>query len=346
MAASTKKTSLILIGLTLLFLLLSHLISAILMREVPGADFNLVYRQIETTDKLIFNGFFGHFFRFKTFGIINLLIIPFLFRDLLRYRKLKQWQKAFLFLYVSILILIGVKGFFNPRYTLTIFPVSVVYLVYSFWNYLQIEKRKKYAKFLPFLLAFLAVYGFGKEFIRSRYETNFSEEHLESQTYLGDKNGANIQLQKVHIHPFRAMKDALFYQNLPHYKYNPTFYANYPNISERKIFDFIAENHKSGSKRILTNNLPAVYYYTDANALYYWSGDDLIFDDQGERPLLKNRTNEEVRLYLRDTMNVGYIYTYEPYNKYDDQFYRFLQDECELMEQTYNTYQLFKIKEN
>ena len=50
----------------------------------------------------------------------------------------------------------------------------------------------------------------------------------------------------------------------------------------------------------MTNNLPSVYYYTEANALYYWSGDDLIFDGDGRYPLFKNRTNSEVKTFLLD----------------------------------------------
>lgn len=334
------------IGLTVLFLILSHIISWVLMRNVPGADFNMVYRQIETTDKLIFNGFLGHFFRFKTFGILNLLIIPFFVRDVLRYRKLVQWQKAFLFIYFCMLVVVGVKGFFNPRYTLTLFPISAAYLIYSVWDYLKAKNREAYAKVVPFFLAFLAIYGFGKEYFLLRFQTQFVEIHLNNQTYDSPINGTNITLRSPKITTFKAGLNAVFKGNLPHYKYNPDFYDAYPNISQRKIFEFITENSEREGPRLLTNNLPSVYYYTDAYALYYWSGDDLVFDDKGQWPLLKNRTNQEVRSFLLDSMNIGYIYTYEPYNKYNDQFYAFLHDECELLLQTYDTYQLFKINPN
>jgi hypothetical protein len=346
MSIRNKKPLVVLTGLTILFLMVSHVISWVLMREVPGADFNMVYRQIETTDKLIFNGFLAHFFRFKTFGIINLLIIPFLVRDLLRYRKLVQWQKAFLFIYVSVLIVVGLKGFFNQRYTLTLFPISVGYLIYSVWHFLESKKLPAYARLAPFFMAFLALYGFGKEYLLLKFEPEFSKLNLVNQTYDSPSNGTNIEEKNNKTNTLKAGLEAVFKVNLPHYKYNPNFYDDYPNTSQRKIFEFISENGRKNGPQLLTNNLPSVYYYTDVYALYYWAGDDLIYDNKGQWPLLKNRTNDQVRSFLVDSMNIGYIYTYEPYNKYNDQFYAFLHDECDLLMQTFDTYQLFKIKMN
>jgi len=343
MAIKNKKSILTLSVLTILFVIVSEVIYLILTREVIGADVNMAHRGIETTDKLIFNGVIGQFFRITHFGALNLLIIPFLFSDLFKFRSLEQWQKAFLFLYISILALIGIKGFFNPRYSLTIFPISTIYLFYSIWNIKKHQLLKK--EIIPYFLVFIAALFFSKELALKKVNDTFYQDHLLPQKYDGIKNGLELNSNENQYNLLEAMQLAVFNENLPDYKHNPHFFKAYPNYSQEKIFNFIRDNHKNGSQRIITNNLPSVYYYTDANALYYWSGDDLIFDGNGRYSLFKNRTNGEVKTFLLDSMNVGYIYTYEPYNKYFDEFHTFLKEECELIEQNYSTYQIFKLRE-
>ncbi|MCO6499785.1 MAG: hypothetical protein J5I47_05335 [Vicingus serpentipes] len=346
MISISKKPILTLSIVTIIFIVISEIIYTILTREIVDADINMVHREIETTDKLIFNGFLGQFFRMKHFGVLNLLIIPFLIKDVLNYKKQKQWEKAFLFLYLTILALIGIKGFFNPRYSLTIFPVSTVYLFYSIWSLTHSSTLKSYTKSVPYFLLFISIFYFSKEIFLLKFNDSFYKEHLTNQKYSGINNGTKIKWKQSKTSSLKALKMAIINSHLPDYKHNSKFYLDYPKYSQLKIFDFIKENHLKNEKRIMTNNLPSIYYYTNVNALYYWSGDDLIFDNNGQYPLFKNRNNQEVKRFLTDSMNVGYIYTYEPYNKYFDEFHSFLEEECDLIEQNYSTYQLFKIKED
>ncbi|WP_070137800.1 hypothetical protein [Crocinitomix algicola] len=345
MEVERKHTAKLLVLVTVGFLLFTELLRLILNREVPGADFNLTYRKIETLDKLIMNGMLGHFFRFSVFGIINLIILPFLVNDLLKYKKLPNLHRAFLFMYCGILLVVGIKGYFNPRYTLTLFPVSVVYLLYSLWTLFRRKGWVIYMKWVPFVLAFLAIYDFGRKIVTIEPYHEFMEEHLYSQQYKGTKNGVNIEMEITRVTAFQGMVDAIINQNLADYKYNPDFYDSYPNLSQRKIFDFIQANYENGGKRVLTNNIPAIYHNTEAYAVFYWCGEDIVYDGDGQWHLFEGRTQEEVKSYLLDTMDVGFIYTYEPYNNYNPEFHEFLHDECKIIEQTFNTYQLFKIIE-
>ena len=342
----TQKPILTLSIFTILFLVISEIIYTILTREILGADINMVHREIETTDKLIFNGFLGQFFRMKHFGVLNLLVIPFLIKDLINYKKILQWQKAFFFLYFAILILIGIKGFFNPRYSLTIFPISTIYLIYSLWNLTHTKRVEHFSNKAPYFLILISLIYFGKEISLAKLNDTFEKDHIINQHYKSQKNGSLLIKEESKADLIEATKTAILETNLPEYKYNPKFYEDYPRYSQLNIYNFIKENHKNGSKRFMTNNLPSVYYYTNTNALYYWSGDDLIFDNNGRHPLFKSRTNEEVKSFLLDSMNVGYIYTYEPYNKYFEPFHKFIKEECELIEQNYSTYQIFKIKDD
>lgn len=345
MKLKQKKPIVIALVITIVFLLLTELFRLILAREVPGADFNLAYRKIETTDKLVLNGMLGHFFRFSVFGILNVLILPFLFRDLFRFRKLEQWQKTFLFIYCCVLLVVGLKGYFNPRYTLTLYPISIGYLFYSLWHFFKEKQRPAYLKIIPFILVFLAVYDFGRKIVMREPYEEFSQEHLYSQEYKGYKNGDNIEMKITRITSARGMLNAILYENLPDYKHNPDFYNDYPNLSQRKIFEYVNRNHRKGGKRVLANNLPAIYHYTDAYCVFYWCGEDIVYDDKGQWHLFENRDLDQVQRYLLDSMNVGFIYTYEPYNNYNPDFHQFLHEKCVIVEQTFNTYQLFKIRE-
>ena len=346
MNSINKKPILTLSIITILFIVISEVIYNILTREVLGADINMVHREIETTDKLIFNGFLGQFFRMKHFGVLNLLVIPFLIKDLFNYSKFKQWEKAFFFLYLTILALIGIKGFFNPRYSLTIFPISTIYLVYSIWNYTNTHHLKSSTYKAPYFLLLIALIYFSKEITLAKINDDFKQKHLLNQQYKSIKNGVNIKAKKSTFSILESFKRSIINNNLPDYKHNPNFYKHYPKYSQLNIFNYLKNNHNKGKRRAMTNNLPSVYYYTDINALYYWSGDDLIFDNNGQYPLFKDRNNKQVKKLLLDSLNVGWIYTYEPYNKYFDKFHSFLKQECVLIEQNYSTYQLFKIKEN
>ena len=340
---NAKKNILYLSILTILLVLLGEFLYQLLTREIIGADINMVHRGIETTDKLVLNGFLGHFFRLNYFSLLNLLIIPFLILDILSLKKKEHWQKAFLFLYLLILLLIGLKGYFNPRYTLTLYPISCIYMTFSIYSIIEKKSIKYFKSIVPSLLVIIVVGWFIKEIIIQINSDTFTEDFLTSQTYDSDKNGPLLKAKNSDKPIQQSVYEAIFTDNYPQYKVNPQFFNPYPKYSQVDLINKINELAVSDSKLILNNNLPSIYYYTNANSVYYWSGDDLVFNKDGRFPLFKNRTNKEVKQFLIDSLNVGYIYTYEPYNKYYPNYANFLKEECELIEQNYSTYQLFKI---
>lgn len=340
---NTKRNILYLSIFTIVFVLIGEFLYQWLTRDIAGADINMVHRGIETTDKFILNGYLGHFFRLNFFSILNLLIIPFIIKDILSFKQKEQWQKAFLFLYLFILALIGIKGYFNPRYTLTIYPISCIYLIYSIHTLIVNKQLKYFSSIVPTLLIVIVLGWFIKEINIQLNSNTFTEDFLTSQTYDSPKNGTLLRAKNSDKAIQQAVYEAIFKDNYPNYKYNPEFYKPYPKYSQINLFNKIKEVSALGNKKVLNNNLPSIYYYTDVNSVYYWCGDDLVFDNKGRYPLFKNRTQQQVKTYLLDSLNVGYIYTYEPYNKYYPNFAKFLKEECELIDQNYSTYQLFKI---
>jgi hypothetical protein len=107
-------------------------------------------REIETPAKKWLNGYLGAFFRFKYLGNLNWLALPLLFWFLFSKGSppRPRWQKALAFAWLLSLIFIGVKGFYNPRYQLTLFPLTLAAALVLTWELLKAQKT--YVKVLCF----------------------------------------------------------------------------------------------------------------------------------------------------------------------------------------------------
>lgn len=97
--------------------------------------------EIETPAKKILNGYLGVFFRFKYLGNINWLILPLLIWFLVTVKKRERWQTALLFVWLVTTIFISVKGYANPRYQLTLFPLTSGMVLLLLWQFLEGKKR-------------------------------------------------------------------------------------------------------------------------------------------------------------------------------------------------------------
>ena len=100
--------------------------------------------EIETPAKKIFNGYLGSLFRFKYLGNINWLILPLLIWFFTSSRKKERWHYALLFAWAITTIFIAIKGYTNPRYQLTLFPLTSIITLLLLWQYLV--DKKKYVK--------------------------------------------------------------------------------------------------------------------------------------------------------------------------------------------------------
>lgn len=111
---------------------------------------------IETPGKKWLNGYFGVFFRFKQLGNINWLIIPLLIWFLLtkKIKKKERWHWALLFVWGLTVVVIGIKGYYNFRYQLTLFPITSAMVLFLSWKFL--EDKSKPVKILVFSFITLA----------------------------------------------------------------------------------------------------------------------------------------------------------------------------------------------
>jgi hypothetical protein len=109
----------------------------------------------ETPAKKWLNGHLGLFYRFKQLGNINWLIIPLLIWFLTTKKiKKERWQWALLFAWGLTVVFIGIKGYYNSRYQLTLFPFTSAVVLFLSWKFL--EDKSKMIKTLGFSFITLA----------------------------------------------------------------------------------------------------------------------------------------------------------------------------------------------
>jgi len=158
----------VLAALAVSIFLLSRIYPIIDQRKIENAQSKEEYiGDIETPGKKILNGYLGTFFRFKQLGNINWPVIPLLIVFLVAsYRRkkngkgpgLQQWHKALLFSWAGLLLFLSIKGYANPRYQLSLFPINTAMVFYLLWKLL--ENRSKYLRAFCFgIVAAIAVFN-------------------------------------------------------------------------------------------------------------------------------------------------------------------------------------------
>jgi hypothetical protein len=140
------------IAAVLLSILLLHLVYTTIDKKHPTKTQTQkeYLGDIETPWKKWLNGHLGVFFGFKQLGSINWLTIPLLiwFFTTKKIKKRERWQWALLFVWLLTLVFIGIKGYYNPRYQLTLFPFTSAMVLFLSWKFL--ENKDKAIKILGF----------------------------------------------------------------------------------------------------------------------------------------------------------------------------------------------------
>lgn len=311
-----------------------------LTRTIVGADVNMAAREIETADKLWLNGHLGHFFRLNYFTLFNWLLFPIIVYDLVKIKQATVSKKIFLLVYILCLVLIGVKGFFNARYSLSLYPISIAYMLIWLSHFLHAKQLKVLYKTVPYIIVSLSFLWFGREIFV--WKTKHKTEQYEKAVYQTVAGYKQIETETKPILIKRFFK-AILKNEYPNYRIGKDKNNNYKWFPQFDIYDEVVSQTANEKGKVLVNNLPAIFYHTNIDGVYYWAGDDLIFDGKGKYALFENRTAEEVKYYLQNELEVKYIFTSETYNRYLPEFHEFLQQHCTLLKEGKLSYQFFKI---
>ncbi len=351
MTRQTKHITWFFVSIVLCLLILMG-VYAIIDYVPEEIDANLNHRGIDTPMKLLLGGHLGHFFKFEFLGNINWLIIPILGHALWRWKRLQQWERAFVFMYILTFGLIALRGYFNYRYMMTLLPVTMPVVIYFLWNMLDGEAKflRKYA--MTFLLALILFNSykyspFGKT--AATGETVATAEAIASTTVKQSQE----QLEKLEQIKNRTIgqrikdkliffKDAFLHNDIPHLQKNNERYIINPN-NIAGILQYIDQLPLEKGRGVLSNNLPAIYYYTNARAVYYWCEDDFYYRENGPNFLFKDRDYRAVHQHIVNELKCDYIFTLDLYNAYSDEFNGFLEAHCTLEYQNGVGHQLFRI---
>lgn len=147
-----------------------------LSEVTPGADLNLQARKIETPIKLWLNGYLGAFFAFNYLGNINWLMIPLAITYYLVAKPtVNRKHYAFVALIAFALMLIGLKGYFNPRYAFTLLPLFIFLVFDLMWRTVGLLKDKKLQYLSIVFLVGLISWNFYREAISIRFKEKVSD---------------------------------------------------------------------------------------------------------------------------------------------------------------------------
>jgi hypothetical protein len=305
----TPKHWRFLLTLFIVLLVVDVLVYYITGQKDLNADPNLQDRNIETAGKLWLNGYLGTLFHFRFLGNINWLILPlaWIYRKQILASRVLLCLSAFM---VLSLILIGLKGYFNPRYQFTLLPLIVMIIVAGIWQLPTI--RPDWISLRQPILILLLLACMGNMFLilgGERAIRNFNR-------VLGDKSKGPVQVT----------------ESLPEC------------VAYVKELHLCLDSLLAPGEKVLVNNLPEVYYYTKAFGHYYWCGSDLLYGREGPALLFKNRSPEQARSYIVDTLGCSWVYTFKSYNRYNPAFETFLKEDCEQRYSDYDFTELYRIR--
>jgi hypothetical protein len=111
------------------------------------------------------------------------------------------------------------------------------------------------------------------------------------------------------------------------------------------IFTFI--DTVKTNQSFLVNDLSMFYYNTNKKGLYFWAERDIYFDKQGPNNKLQNKTSNEYKNYIKDSLQCEYVFSCERYNLLSQKFSKFLLQDCKLVFQANdqgNVYLIHKVQ--
>lgn len=270
-----------------------------------GSDINLVNRGIDSPLRLWLNGYLGVFFGFRFLGTLNWLVIPLVICYLITEKNYSRWVSALFLLYaVSIAIIIS-QGYFNMRYQITLLPLTVSMVIYFSWIYSERSTWRNGKYFLPVLFFMVTIFNDYKYFANP------------------DKKNVPVQSKTTA---------------------NTKNYSNWLKPLSPQLLDFIRQMPVNMDSKMLVNNVPFYFYYTDLPGVYYWCQDDIYYDACGPKQLMKLYQDKALSDYLLKELRCRYILTIALYDGYSQMFDQYVTQYCNPVYSDSNGYRIFEIK--
>ena len=237
----------------------------ILIEAVPSADANpdMVRRRIETPIKLWLNGYLGSFFNFFAVGNLTWVSLIFIPYYCFQKGKLQSWEKAMVFFLFLGVIIIGVGGYFNSRYQLTLMPffVGAIFFVISKF---VVNKNIRYGMFLFILISTCFNFSY---YAYSNFWLKYQDRMVQMLEAEGNTNSIITTvdfLKKLNI----DSTEAILVNAMPEFYYytdkRGVYFQSIKDIYYTKNGSKILFGNKKLSevKKIITDDLKCRYIYS------------------------------------------------------------------------------------
>lgn len=259
---------------------------------------SLVQREIETPFKLFFNGYIGYWFRFKTLGNFNWLILPVVGACLPGFKTWSNAEKFFMFVYFMLCLFISFLGFYNYRYGFTLVPLNLFIYYYGLKRIFPLRIGNRLVDFLAFLPLILIL-------LNHLIFSFLVSENPPAKTVFSRSEKAKTISKEGNI--LQGISRKLVKQN------NSQGWINFINALPKH-------------ENFLVLNLPEFYYYTSKFGYFYDNREDLLFLENQKVHLEKGLTNEDVFSLLTLKLNVKYIFCKSNQAGLSPKFFRFCED--------------------
>lgn len=278
------------------------------VKAEPG-EVALFERGIGSPLLKILNGYLGSFFNLRFLGNTVCWALPVLVVMIARWRALQPWHRGVaLFLFMAVLV-IGGAGGFNYRYAMTLLPALTALVILALEDGMRrsgVEARGRVVVHCALVLS-------------TAFNTFMSMELARRMALEDPVDRARMEDED----PFYTKFDT-----------GPEDLDAWLSVSGVGVTD-----------RVLVNNLPVYFYTTNRPGWFYWCGSDQFFGPDGEVPIFRTRTDDEVVRYLRDTLDTRYIFSDRNLSRYDLRFERFLETHCVLVAEDDKHHTLHALKD-
>ena len=121
---------------------------------------------------------------------------------------------------------------------------------------------------------------------------------------------------------------------------------NSQNIDQKSIdemVNFVNRLELPPKTKILNNNLPFLYYYTNKPAVYYIAELDIYYNQTGKHQLTYNNSTNNLENFIKNELKCYYILSSHTHNQYNYIFKKFLETKTDLIFQS-GDFLFYKIK--
>lgn len=238
-------------------------------------------------------------------------------------------------------------GFKSNGNIIWLLPLLLIFA----WN-----KVKQYATLKYFMAFYILLFMLIalKGYINGRYQFTLVPVSIISIIFLIKEIFDEVKLQQKLFYLLLGLTlfNTLYFTSIDYWpRYKERFFGiingeNNSNSTNTNSLDYLAfiNNEIPENELVLVNNLPEYFYYTNRKGLFCWTGQNVVFTPDGEKQLIKNNSDEELKSFIVNELNCNYFFTTIQLNNYQPEFTAFLNRQADLVFTDQSKYLIYRFK--